>query len=132
VLTRLADASPVSASFVRFVLVGGAFALGYSVVTAWLVGPMGMPPLVTSTIVYALCIPLAFLAHKSFTFRTRQTRRTGMLVYGAMQVLFMGVASFVTTRFVTGSLLVDTALFLGTAGVVAVASYAANRLAVFR
>jgi hypothetical protein len=44
----------------------------------------------------------------------------------------MGVASFVTTRFVTGSLLVDTALFLGTAGVVAVASYAANRLAVFR
>lgn len=131
-LRRLAAASPVSLQFVRFLVVGGAFALGYAVVTAWLVSVPGLPPLVTSTVVYALCIPLAYLAHRSFTFRARESHPRGFLVYAATQVLFMALASFVTTRFVSGNMLVDTTLFLATAGLVAVASYATSRMAVFR
>jgi putative flippase GtrA len=132
VLTRLAAASPVSAQFMRFVLVGGASAILYSTLTAWLVGFRGMPPIATSTVVYALCIPLAYLAHKSFTFRAREVRRSGFLVYGAMQVMFIALASVVTTRFVTGNMIADTALFLLTSIAVAVASYAVSRVAVFR
>jgi putative flippase GtrA len=118
--------------FARFVVVGGAFAGGYAVVTAVLVGVAGMPAFPTSVAVYALCIPLAYLAQKSFTFRAARARKAGFLVYGSMQVLCMMIVSWITSRFVSGVILLDTALFLGTAGAAAVASYAVSRLAVFR
>jgi putative flippase GtrA len=130
--TRPFPASSDWRQFARFVVVGGAFAGGYAVVTALLVGVAGMPAFVTSTVVYALCIPLAYLAQKSFAFRTTQARKAGFLVYGSMQVLCMMLVSWITSRFVSGVVLVDTALFLGTAGLAAVASYAVSRFAVFR
>lgn len=120
------------ARFARFVVVGGGFALGYAVVTAVLVGRAGLPPLVTSVVVYALCIPLAYLAQKTFTFRVRRAQRGGFLVYAATQVVCMALVSVVTTRFVTGHVATDTLLFLVTAGSTVVASYAVMRVAVFK
>jgi putative flippase GtrA len=120
------------ARFARFVVVGGGFALGYAVVTAALVGRAGLPPLATSVAVYALCIPLAYLAQKSFTFRVRRAQRGGFMVYAATQVVCMALVSVVTTRFVTGHVPTDTLLFLATAGSTVVASYAVLRAAVFR
>jgi hypothetical protein len=55
-------------------MVGGAFALGYSLVTAGLVGPFGFPAFATSVILYVLCIPAAFLTQRKLTFSPRRRR----------------------------------------------------------
>ncbi|MCU0908163.1 MAG: GtrA family protein [Rhodobacteraceae bacterium] len=120
------------ARFIRFAIVGAGFALGYAVVTAVLVGRAGLPPLATSVVVYALCIPLAYLAQRSFAFRVRRAQRGGFGIYAATQVACLALVSVVTSRFVTGHVATDTALFLVTAGAAAVASYAVLRLVVFR
>ena len=59
----------------RFLLVGGAFALGYSVATALLVGPAGLPAFATSVLLYVACIPAAFFVQARFTFTGQKARR---------------------------------------------------------
>ena len=119
-------------AFLRFLIVGGSFSLGYAVVTAALIRFADAPPLVTSIFIYLVCIPLAFFAQKKFAFRADQTRRSAMLIYGATQVASLAVVSTVTSRFVTKTFLFDTALFLVTAGTAAVASYLICRFIIFR
>jgi len=110
----------------RFLLVGGAFALGYSVATALLVGPAGLPAFATSVLLYVACIPAAFFAQGRFTFTGQKARRGGFLVYAAMQVVSLALVASVTTRFVTQVFVLDTLLFMATAGTAALVSYAVN------
>jgi putative flippase GtrA len=110
----------------RFLMVGGAFSLGYSVATALLVGPAGFPPFATSVLLYVACIPAAFFMQGRFTFTGQKARRGGFLVYAAMQVVSLALVASVTTRFVTQVFVLDTMLFLATAGTAALVSYAVN------
>ncbi len=119
-------------TFLRFLIVGGSFSLGYAVVTAALIRFAQAPPLPTSVIVYLICIPLAFWAQKKIAFRADQTGRSAMLIYGATQVASLAIVSTVTSRFVTRNFFFDTALFLVTAGIAAVASYLICRYIIFR
>lgn len=115
---------------IRFLIVGGAFSLGYSVATALLVGPAGLPAFATSVVLYVICIPAAFLAQRRLTFADQQARRGAFLIYAGMQVACLVAVASITTRFVTGVFLLDTALFLATAGAAAVLSYVvSDRLA---
>lgn len=116
----------------RFALVGGAFSLFYSVVSALLVGKAGMPPLPTSVVVYALCIPAAFAVQKSFTFRRAPTRRFGFVFYAGTQVASLALVAAVTTRFVSGEVALDTLLFLATSGLAALFSFAVTSVLSFR
>lgn len=120
------------ATFLRFAAVGAAFAGGYAVVTAILTGPLGAPVLLTSTAVYALCIPAAFVVQRRFSFRVAKVRRSGFAVYAGVQVMCLAAVSLITTRFVTGDVLVDSGLYLATAGTAAVASFVISRLFAFR
>jgi putative flippase GtrA len=102
------------------------------VTTALLVGLAAMPPLPTSIVVYAACIPAAFALQKRFTFRNAETRRWGFLAYLGVQVASVSAVSFVTTRFVTGDMARDTLVFLVTSGAAAVLSYAVTNAVSFR
>jgi putative flippase GtrA len=131
-LTRRLPAGQDRARFARFTLVGVTYSLIYSAFTAVLVSIAGAPAFVTSTMVYALCIPLAYLTQKSFTFRAERVQRAGFVLYAATQVSCMAIVSLITTQLISGHVVQDTALFLATAGVTALASYWAMRCAVFR
>lgn len=116
----------------RFLAVGGGFAGGYAVVTALLTGPGGLPPLPTSVALYAACIPAAFWVQKRVTFRVAQTRAAGFAAYAATQIASLALVAAVTTRFVTGHVLADTGIYLGTAGAAAVLSYLVSSRFAFR
>jgi putative flippase GtrA len=119
-------------AFLRFAMVGGSFSLGYAIVTAGLIRFADMPPLPTSVVVYLVCIPLAFYAQKSFAFRADQTGRSAMLIYAGTQIASLAVVSTITSRFVTRNFILDTGLFVVTAGTAAVASYLICRFVIFR
>ncbi len=117
----------ISGRFVRFALVGGGFSLGYALLTAFLVGPLSAPPFATSVGLYALCIPLAYLAQKHFTFGASRAHGGSFAIYGATQIASLAVIALITTRFVSQVYWMDTGIFLATAAGAAVASFAINR-----
>lgn len=119
-------------AFLRFAMVGGSFSLGYAIVAAGLIRFADTPPLPTSVVVYLFCIPLAFYAQKSVAFRAGQTGRSAMLIYAGIQIASLAAVSTITSSFVTKNFIVDTGLFLVTAGTAAVASYLICRFVIFR
>lgn len=118
--------------FVRFVLVGGCFSLGYAVVTAGLIRFAAAPPLPTSVVVYLLCIPAAFWAQRHIAFRADRQAKGALWIYTATQTGSLAVISAITTRFVTRVFWADTLLFVATAGMAAVASFLICRYILFR
>lgn len=119
-------------AFVRFVLVGGSFSLGYAVITAALIRFAAAPPLPTSVLVYLLCIPAAFWAQRRIAFRADQQAKGAVWIYTATQIGSLALVSAITTRFVSRIFWQDTLLFLGTAGTAAVASFLICRYIIFR
>ena len=119
-------------AFIRFVLVGGSFSLGYAVVTAGLIRFAAAPPLPTSVAVYLLCIPAAFWAQRHIAFRADRQAKGALWIYTATQTGSLAVISAITTRFVTRVFWADTLLFVATAGVAAVASFLICRYILFR
>ena len=118
--------------FVRLLAVGGSFSFVYAIVTAALIRFADAPPLPTSVVIYLLCIPAAFWAQKKIAFRADQTGKSAMFIYGATQVASLAVVSTITSRFVTKNFVVDTFIFLVTAGAAAVISYLICRFIIFR
>lgn len=118
--------------FVRFVLVGGSFSLGYAVITAGLIRFAAAPPLPTSVVVYLLCIPAAFWAQRRIAFRADRQAKGALWIYAATQIGSLAVISAITTRFVTRVFWADTLLFVATAGMAAVASFLICRYILFR
>lgn len=116
----------------RFLLVGGSFAIAYALATAILVDLAGLPAFPTSVALYLICIPAAFLVQKRVTFRVAKTRASGFWIYGATQLLCLSAVAAVTTRYVSGVFLVDTGIFLATAGAAAVLSFVVSKLFAFR
>ena len=119
-------------AFVRFLLVGASFSLGYAVITAGLIRFAAAPPLPTSVAVYLLCIPAAFWAQRNIAFRADRQAKGALWIYTATQTGSLAVVSAITTRFVTRVFWQDILLFLTTAGVAAVASFLICRYILFR
>jgi len=119
-------------AFFRFLLVGGSFSLGYALIMAALIRFAGAPPLATSIVIYLICIPLAFLAQKRLAFRADTTGRGAVWIYGGTQVVSLAFVSLITSRFVTRDFVLDTILYLVTAGVAAVISFLICRYIIFR
>ena len=117
---------------VRFLAVGGGFSLFYAVVTSVLINSAGAPPFWTSVIVYALCVPAAFLVQKSFTFNATHLRAGAFLYYTGTQVLGVALVSVVTTRFVTHNWWWDTIVMGVTAGLAAILNFLMGRYFTFR
>lgn len=119
-------------TFLRFALVGGAFSLGYAVVSAALINWTFINPFMISVGLFIMCIPLAFRAQQNFAFRATTLRRNAFWIYAATQVASIAVVSAITTTFVTYDLIIDTVIMGITVGLAAVASYLIGRLITFR
>lgn len=117
---------------IRFLLVGGAFAGAYSLGTALLVGPAGLPPLPTAIGLYALAIPAAFFVQMRVTFRLERTAAAGFPIYAATQLVSLALVTTITTRFVTRDVILDTGLFLASAGAAAVLSFFVSKTFAFK
>lgn len=119
------------AELLRFLIVGGVFALGFAIASAILV-QLGVPPYAAAVGVYVVTVPLAFLTHRRVTFRVAQTRSTAFPIYVATQVASVTGVSWITTRFVTGDMVLDTLIFLATAGATAGVSFLICKSLAFR
>jgi putative flippase GtrA len=118
-------------AFLRFLLVGGTSSLIYAATTAALIRFAGTPPFATSVIVFLLCIPAVFHAHKRFAFQVRTTRRSAFVLYLGTQICSLSFVAAITTRHVTQVFWQDTALLLVTSGIAAVLSYLIGRYITF-
>jgi putative flippase GtrA len=116
----------------RFLLVGGSFSLGYAITTAGLINLAAAPPLLTSVLVYLLCIPLAFLAQRNFAFRTETRGLWAFAGYAGTQVFSLIFVSSLTSRHVSNDFVLDAVLYLVTAGAAAAVSYLICRYIIFR
>lgn len=119
-------------TFVRFLLVGGAFSFGYSLTNALLIGKAGLPPFATTVGLYLLCIPLAYLAQKRIAFRVRTGSPRRFAVYAGTQLFCLAAIALITTRFVTRNVIIDTGIFLVTVGSAALLSFLIGKFVVFR
>ncbi|MEO6298967.1 MAG: GtrA family protein [Paracoccaceae bacterium] len=120
-----------ASSFFRFLVVGGTFSVIYSVTTAALIRVAAAPPFATSVVVYLLCIPWAFLAHKHFAFGARNTRKAAFPLYVLTQIVSLAAVAQVTTRFITHHFIIDVGILLLTSAIAAIASFLINRFVIF-
>jgi len=116
----------------RFLVVGGSFSLLYAVVTAASIRFLNTPPFVTSVIVYLGCIPMAYYAQKRFAFRAKNTDRSAIWIYSAVQLTNMVIVSTVNSQLTTRNFVYDTVIFLLAAGATAVASFLICRHIIFK
>jgi putative flippase GtrA len=118
-------------AFLRFLLIGGGTSAIFSLTTAGLIRFADAPPFATSVIVYLLCIPAAFFAHKRFAFRVQRPRKTAFVIYLATQICSLCLVAVISTRYVTQIFWQDTALLLVTSAAAAVLSYVIGRTITF-
>lgn len=116
---------------VRFLIVGGAFSLIYSVTTAALISVLQYSAFWISVVVYAFFIPFAFMLQKTFVFEHAGDRLRTFLPYAALQVATVALVSCVTTLYVTHIFFWDSIIMLVTTGVAAVVNYFISRFVVF-
>jgi len=118
-------------ALLRFALVGGGFSVFYAVASAALINHAGTPPFATSVVVFALCIPPAFLTQQHFAFRAKTLRKHAFWIYAATQIGSIAVVSTLTTRFVTYNMVLDTLIMGGTVVIAALVSFLIGRFITF-
>ena len=113
-----------------FLVVGGLSA-GCYVILASALHSLALPPVVASAIAYVLCVPLGYLGHRFFTFRSRRPHRWAAIAYPALQGLALLMATAIT--FISASVLKHPPIvaFLLAAMITASASYLAQKHFVF-
>ncbi len=118
-------------TFFRFILVGGSFALIYSVLTALVTNTVPLPKPLLAALVWAACIPPAFYCQRRFAFAKFAPRRGALGLYAATQGMGMGIAAVAAATLVQGRFWPDTVVFLGASALAAVLSFGVNRLVIF-
>lgn len=126
------EAKTEAGTLLRFLAVGGGFSLFYAVASAVLINATGIAPLIISVVLYALCIPLAYLAQKYLAFRAKTLRDHAFWMYLGTQLASIALVSAITTRFVTYNIVTDTVIMGATVALAALGSFAIGRLLVFR
>ncbi|NPD16310.1 GtrA family protein [Xinfangfangia sp. D13-10-4-6] len=119
------------ASFPRFLLVGGSFALIYSLLAAFLTAVLPFVAPLSAAIAWLACIPPAWFCQRRFTFQGAQARKGGGILYLLPQCLGMMIAAGAGWLFATGAFLADTLVYLLASALAAVVSYAITRLVIF-
>jgi putative flippase GtrA len=118
-------------TFLRFLVVGASLAALYATLAALATSQLPWPKALSSALAWVLCIPIGFLSHRCFTFTKRTPRRHALWLYGATQLLGIGIASTVGFLLARGQFWPDLFVHLLASGLAAVASYMINRWIVF-
>jgi putative flippase GtrA len=95
---RLLESGHVLARLVRFGMVGVASGLVYAAVTTVLVSRLGAGPVHASLMGYVLSVPVSFLGHRGFSFRSRGHLTTEARRFLFSQALNLTVAALVMDR----------------------------------
>ena len=118
-------------TFPRFLAVGASLALLYATLAALATSQLPWPKALSSALVWILCIPIGFQAHRHFTFTARRPHRHGLWLYAGTQALGIGLASGVSFLLATGVFWPDLLVHLAGSALAAAASYLINRSFVF-
>lgn len=118
-------------TLLRFLVVGASLAALYATLAALATSQLPLPKALSSGIVWVLCIPAGFWAHRRFTFTTRKPHRHGLWLYAATQGLGIGIAASVSALLATGSFRHDLFVHLLASALAAVVSYLISRWIVF-
>lgn len=118
-------------SLLLFLMIGGGFSLFYAVTSAALINFVRTPPFATSVVVFAACVPLAFLAQQHIAFKAKKLRKYAFVIYAATQVFGIAAVSLFTTRFVTYDLFWDTIIMALTVGTNAIVGFLIGRFVTF-
>jgi putative flippase GtrA len=118
-------------TLLRFLIVGGCLAALYATLAALATSQLPLPKALSSALVWLLCIPVGYRAHRRFTFTTRKAHRHGLWLYAATQVLGICIASGTSFLLAQGVFWPDLFVHLLASGLAAVASYLINRWIVF-
>jgi putative flippase GtrA len=116
----------------RFVIVGVASAVAYSLLAAAVVRLDLAPAYVSGLILFGLFIPATFQAHKRFTFRATRLMRSAFAGYAMLQIACYSLVSLASTHLLTGTYALDAALYFATVGAAAAASFLIGKLFIFR
>jgi putative flippase GtrA len=125
------DRPATADAFLRFLIVGGAFAVIYSVTTAGIVSHSAASPGWVSALVWLACIPPAYWCQRRFTFRPRADRRGALWLYALTQALSLGIVTVIAATFSTREMGWNTMVYLAASALAAVTSFALNRYVVF-
>lgn len=118
-------------TLVRFLIVGGLMAALYATLAALATTHLPIPNALASALVWVMCIPAGFWAHRRFTFTARRPHRFALWLYAATQVLSIGIAAGTSQLLASGTFWPDLLVHLFAAGLAASASYLLNRRIVF-
>ncbi len=118
-------------SLLLFLLVGGGFSVFYAVTSAGLINFAGTPPFWTSVLLFAACIPPAFLAQQHITFKAKRLRKNAFWIYAATQICGIALVAILTTRFVTYDFFWDTIIMGVTVGANAILGFVIGRFVTF-
>ncbi len=118
-------------SLLLFLMVGGGFSVFYAVTSASLINFARTPPFWTSVLLFAACIPPAFLAQQHIAFKAKRLRKNAFWIYAATQICCIAVVSIVTTRFVTYDFFWDTTIMGATVGTNAILGFIIGRFVTF-
>lgn len=118
-------------SLLLFLIVGGSFSLFYAVTSASLINFARTPPFWTSVLLFAACIPPAFLAQQHIAFKAKRLRKNAFWIYAATQICGIVIVSTVTTRFVTYDFLWDSIIMGVTVGANAIFGFIIGRFVTF-
>lgn len=120
-----------AASFPRFLLVGGSFALINALLAATLTALLPLPAAACAALAWLACIPPAWACQRRFSFHRATVRRGGGLLYFVSQILGVGISAGAGGLFAGGSFAQDVLIYMLAALLAAVVSYAIARLVIF-
>lgn len=118
-------------TLLRFLLVGGGLAIVYSVTAALATTHLPLPPALSSTGVWLLCIPVGFWSQRHFTFTGSAPHRKALWLYAGTQVMGICIAATASYLLARGAFWPDLFVHLGAAALAAILSYLANRWIIF-
>lgn len=118
-------------TLLRFLVVGGWLAALYATLAGLATSQLPLPKALSSAMVWVLCIPIGFRAHRRFTFTARKPHRHGLWLYAATQGLGIGIAASVSYLLATGSFRHDVFVHLLASALAAAVSYLISRWIVF-
>ena len=118
-------------TFVRFLIVGGAFAALYALTSAWIVSHTRLAPAWVSALIWLACIPAAYWCQRRFTFRPSEDRPAALLLYALTQGVSLAIVTVIAALFSTREMGWNTGVYLVGSGIAALTSFALNRFVVF-
>ena len=121
----------LQSSFLRFLLVGGGMAGVYALLAALATSQLPIPRAASSALAWIACIPIAFWAHRRFSFPESRPHRHGLWLYAATQGLSIAIVAAISQLLAQGLFWHDLIVHLFASAVAAVSSYAISRKVIF-